>query len=1124
MSGCTLPTTSRPLASPRSFLGAFLAGVGLGLGLWLVAAPAALAQSEGDTDGDGVADGTDNCPLTANPSQSDTDSDGLGNACDLDDDADGISDGTDNCPLASNGNQRDRDADGRGDACDNCPTNANTDQADRDMDGIGDACDAPNILPRVDTLTVAPDPTAGAPEVEITATASDADGLVVALEAFLGQAGPPGTGFPIMVPNPAPSVTVSDFVSVVEVPPGVYDVLVRAQDDAGDWSLVRSVRLFVTSGPIPVVLVQGYDVNEPGPHPEQLAFWAQQVVDVLNRPAFVAQDQDSWATSFDNARGLAMTIAAAQDASDTPFVDVLAFDSGVFAALEVLERGAPIRRLVLVGGPLRGWGLADTMFAALRTAAEEGDQTAIDRLAQDQALPGLTRQGAASFRLTHSRPDQFPGTELTLLAGRRPPANDDDEVEVTSAHGLSGPNVRTRTYESVEAPRPLHRDLLVNAAFFDVFIAEALGGGGGGQGGGLSLPSTSGGVSSLPGRGVTVQRGARSRAIILGQTQGKFTKTVLVSPSDSVSFSQLATDQGLQMTVTAPGPSGKVYTPGSATADPNANFTQATSDSGFSGQAYTIAQPPPGTWTLEVDAPTTQGAFTFGKVTETSDLSVVLDTTPTSANRGSTVTAKLTIKPNRATVTSATAVFTSPANVMSTIILRDNGTGGDAVAGDRMFTGQFVVPDTAASEGKWTVTGTAAGIIDGFPYNRSDADIIDVTAGQVQSNSQFSTALGPVGPNGKVSTVNITVGLQVNKTGSYAVAGQLSGPSGKFAGQSTALLQNVTPGQTQAVLEFPAQGLSQGGASGKFSLASLVLADVTFDPVVVAAAENAFETEEIDVEALAVNGKPALQFTSPTAESPLVREAFTLTWEDADPDSNATISLFLDTNDTGFDGMPVAGAGAIPEDDPADAFEVDVSMLAEGNYFPYAIISDEQASVSVYANAAIKVGVDTDGDGLLDSYELAFGLDPFTFDAETDADGDGLTNGEEAVLGTSPADNDTDDGGERDGSEVTFGRDPLVAGDDVALPPGAVLGDVAPPGAPDGRNSIADVVKLLRFAVVLDVPTALELARGDVAPALLIDDTVLPNLLLRVGDAVISIADVVLGLRLSVGLSAVVDQ
>jgi hypothetical protein len=62
-------------------------------------------------------------------------------------------------------------------------------------------------------------------------------------------------------------------------------------------------------------------------------------------------------------------------------------------------------------------------------------------------------------------------------------------------------------------------------------------------------------------------------------------------------------------------------------------------------------------------------------------------------------------------------------------------------------------------------------------------------------------------------------------------------------------------------------------------------------------------------------------------------------------------------------------------------------------------------------------GADSDGDGLVNSQELALGTDPFS----TDTDGDGLLDGEEEAAGTDPLDPDSDGDGIPDGEDVASG-------------------------------------------------------------------------------------------------------
>ena len=61
------------------------------------------------------------------------------------------------------------------------------------------------------------------------------------------------------------------------------------------------------------------------------------------------------------------------------------------------------------------------------------------------------------------------------------------------------------------------------------------------------------------------------------------------------------------------------------------------------------------------------------------------------------------------------------------------------------------------------------------------------------------------------------------------------------------------------------------------------------------------------------------------------------------------------------------------------------------------------ASISVTTTAS-NGGVDSDGDGMPDVWELANGLNPFLNDAALDKDGDGVSNLQEYLAGTNPSD------------------------------------------------------------------------------------------------------------------------
>jgi hypothetical protein len=79
------------------------------------------------------------------------------------------------------------------------------------------------------------------------------------------------------------------------------------------------------------------------------------------------------------------------------------------------------------------------------------------------------------------------------------------------------------------------------------------------------------------------------------------------------------------------------------------------------------------------------------------------------------------------------------------------------------------------------------------------------------------------------------------------------------------------------------------------------------------------------------------------------------------------------------------------------------------------VILDADKSCSATFNA-----LDSDGDGLSDTYEISIGTNP----NNPDTDGDGLRDDAELTRGTNPLVADTDADGLTDGNEVTRGTNP----------------------------------------------------------------------------------------------------
>lgn len=208
----------------------------------------------------------------------------------------------------------------------------------------------------------------------------------------------------------------------------------------------------------------------------------------------------------------------------------------------------------------------------------------------------------------------------------------------------------------------------------------------------------------------------------------------------------------------------------------------------------------------------------------------------------------------------------------------------------------------------------------------------------------------------------------------------------------------------------------------------------------------------------AFGGKGASNvFSFKTNETNVVRGAVFVTLTNALPD--ATLAGAVVTAELAGTSMVVApiegyylGGGTHYRKYPADVYDVTVSGIAG-----YDFVKDSDLDVTTqgiaYDTTLPAIGIDTDGDGILDADEIANGTNPNL----VDTDGDGLVDGAGGIvsLAAYPAGVDADGDGFVDG-ELDYGNDPVV--DDYAD------GNIAPYLTPDTVLNVGDYVVASRFA------------------------------------------------------------
>ena len=104
-----------------------------------------------------------------------------------------------------------------------------------------------------------------------------------------------------------------------------------------------------------------------------------------------------------------------------------------------------------------------------------------------------------------------------------------------------------------------------------------------------------------------------------------------------------------------------------------------------------------------------------------------------------------------------------------------------------------------------------------------------------------------------------------------------------------------------------------------------------------------------------VNDPPEITILEPSSNMITNGSDVTISWEDSDPDSNADIALYYDTDATGDDGIPIVDGLKEDPDGGSDAYIWNITEMADGTYYVYAIITDGTAFETSYGLGTITI-------------------------------------------------------------------------------------------------------------------------------------------------------------------------
>jgi hypothetical protein len=327
--------------------------------------------------------------------------------------------------------------------------------------------------------------------------------------------------------------------------------------------------------------------------------------------------------------------------------------------------------------------------------------------------------------------------------------------------------------------------------------------------------------------GAVVVQGVGSDGALIPAAGVSQAHAVLVDASDAVLFYVVVDGDLLRLELVSP--SGRRIDAATPLTDPAVVHAPLLDEGPLSVTGYRVQVPEPGTWTMEVTGtgvPAPDVGYAVTALVELPPGSGVVLTAAVDPDQGAIgdpVTITATITADGLPVTGAAVraeVFHPDGDTTTEVVLVDDGTGGDAVAGDGVYSGVFAATTLI---GDYDVVVSVEGPASTFTREQQ-LDFAVVSSASTFSGS-FSDRGVDTDGDGRFDQLVIDVGLEVDVEAAYRVFGTLSDGAGT-AIQQLRVEQQLAPGPQTVSLAFDGAALFALGHDGPFLLEDLVLEDV----------------------------------------------------------------------------------------------------------------------------------------------------------------------------------------------------------------------------------------------------------------------------------------------------------